>query len=252
MARKQTTTTKKTKSSLSPSPKFLFPKSLHEYLTTPTPNYTPTPEIIEPGQIIIIANFLPPKLCAQLIQTFTTSLHLEPTPQIKSKEYAARYNDRASLVDLNTAHALWVHLRSILLNRQEEEEEEEEDGGKELWGEFSGARGLNPHIRIYRYGKHHHFGAHYDDSVKCYIPPEGTKQGTTKWTLLVYLSGCSDGLRGGSTIFYKGDGGAGGEVRVEPVRGMALLHKHGDSCLLHEGEIVTSGEKWVLRSDVIF
>jgi hypothetical protein len=33
--------------------------------------------------------------------------------------------------------------------------------------------------------------------------------------------------------------------------GMALLHKHGDDCLLHEGREVKSGEKWVLRSDLV-
>jgi hypothetical protein len=33
--------------------------------------------------------------------------------------------------------------------------------------------------------------------------------------------------------------------------GMALLHKHGDDCLFHEGKEVLSGEKWVLRSDLV-
>ena len=32
--------------------------------------------------------------------------------------------------------------------------------------------------------------------------------------------------------------------------GMALLHKHGNDCLLHEGRKVTDGEKWVIRSDL--
>lgn len=32
--------------------------------------------------------------------------------------------------------------------------------------------------------------------------------------------------------------------------GMALLHKHGADCMLHEGREVTEGEKWVLRSDL--
>ena len=33
---------------------------------------------------------------------------------------------------------------------------------------------------------------------------------------------------------------------------MALLHKHGDDCLMHEGEMVKSGVKWVFRSDVVY
>jgi hypothetical protein len=32
--------------------------------------------------------------------------------------------------------------------------------------------------------------------------------------------------------------------------GMALLHRHGAQCMLHEGREVLSGEKWVLRSDL--
>lgn len=39
---------------------------------------------------------------------------------------------------------------------------------------------------------------------------------------------------------------------VRPKVGLALLHKHGDDCLLHEGRIVKSGRKYVLRSDVVF
>ena len=39
---------------------------------------------------------------------------------------------------------------------------------------------------------------------------------------------------------------------VEPQEGMALLHRHGDRCLLHEAMPVEKGVKYVLRSDVIF
>ena len=39
-------------------------------------------------------------------------------------------------------------------------------------------------------------------------------------------------------------------IAVELEVGMALLHKHGQDCLLHEGMKVTKGEKWVIRSDL--
>ncbi len=38
-------------------------------------------------------------------------------------------------------------------------------------------------------------------------------------------------------------------AEVEP--GLALLHRHGDDCLLHEGREVIAGEKWILRSDLV-
>jgi hypothetical protein len=41
------------------------------------------------------------------------------------------------------------------------------------------------------------------------------------------------------------------DVVVELQRGLALLHRHGRECLLHEGRPVLKGTKWVLRSDVV-
>ena len=40
-------------------------------------------------------------------------------------------------------------------------------------------------------------------------------------------------------------------VVVEVEAGLALLHRHGDECLLHEGREVKGGGKWVLRSDLV-
>lgn len=56
------------------------------------------------------------------------------------------------------------------------------------------------------------------------------------------------GCVGGETAFYP-------ETSMEPIVvdlevGMALLHKHGKDCLLHEGREVLAGEKWVIRSDL--
>jgi hypothetical protein len=41
-------------------------------------------------------------------------------------------------------------------------------------------------------------------------------------------------------------------LQVAPIEGMALLHIHGDKCLLHEARNVTKGVKYVFRSDVVF
>lgn len=40
--------------------------------------------------------------------------------------------------------------------------------------------------------------------------------------------------------------------QVSPAEGMALLHIHGDKCMLHEARNVSKGVKYVLRSDVTF
>lgn len=41
-------------------------------------------------------------------------------------------------------------------------------------------------------------------------------------------------------------------LQVAPTEGMALLHIHGDKCMLHEARNVTKGIKYVFRSDVAF
>ncbi|RLV93693.1 hypothetical protein JA1_002444 [Spathaspora sp. JA1] len=218
---------------------YKFPPGFQE-LSSPKSFYIlPQPESIISDQIITIDNFFSKKLCQELIRSFEQGITLETTPIIKSKEYAVRFNDRASLTDLNSADILWKYLGKVL-----------EQGDPDIQKVFNNACGLNPQLRLYRYKKGHHFNKHYDESVVCKIPPEGIKQGRTKWTLLIYLTG-GDEFKGGGTIFYP-------ELRnveplnIHPSKGMALLHKHGDDCLKHEAEMVQEGEKWVLRSDVIY
>lgn len=41
-------------------------------------------------------------------------------------------------------------------------------------------------------------------------------------------------------------------LQVTPLEGMALLHIHGNKCMLHEARVVTKNVKYVLRSDVVF
>lgn len=74
-------------------------------------------------------------------------------------------------------------------------------------------------------------------------PPAPRNQPLTQ---LIYLSACG----GGETNFYVSRNRRIASVAPQP--GMALLHKHGDCCLDHEGAAVTAGTKYVLRSDVVF
>lgn len=68
----------------------------------------------------------------------------------------------------------------------------------------------------------------------------------TTWTLLIYLTT----TEGGETVFYPEEVNAA-PISVAPEVGMALLHRHGEHCLLHEGKEVRQGEKWVIRSDLV-
>ena len=76
----------------------------------------------------------------------------------------------------------------------------------------------------------------------------------TTWTLLLYLTAQGTGCHGGETVFYpeptRKREPSPDPVIVGPEVGMALLHKHGQDCLLHEGREVLEGEKWIIRSDL--
>ncbi|KAK2858552.1 hypothetical protein FQN49_004623, partial [Arthroderma sp. PD_2] len=156
-----------------------------------------------------------------------------------------RVNDRFQVDDASFAERLWSEtgLKQLV--------QAESDWDGEVLG-------LNPNIRIYRYTKGQFFGQHYDESVPLTFGTPPVK-GRTTWTLLIYLSTCS----GGETAFYPEPEieagrkrGKGPVPEPEPIvvgmeTGMALLHRHGDGCLLHEGREVTGGEKWVVRSDLV-
>lgn len=144
---------------------------------------------------------------------------------------AFRDNDRVSVEDPALADRIW---RATGLDAVCARLPSERQGGS------AGAPvGLNPNVRLYKYSPGQRFGRHVDDSVD--VGPGRW----TEFTLLIYLSSCE----GGETVFYgrRGRRLAG----VAPAPGLALLHRHGDRCLEHEGAVVRAGVKYVLRSDVV-
>lgn len=203
--------------------------------------------VLEPDQIYIIENYFTKKECEQVINYFNT--HLPPIPPsslIPKSGEAFRSNDRQSMKNKEVADTLWrIGLYQVCVQQ-------------EKFFQVSLPRkpcGLNSNIRIYRYQEGQKFEAHYDDSVKDDITGLWTD-----WTLLIYLN---DDLNGGETCFYKDHDDStknqkkkkkkesSPPIIVKPKQGLALLHRHGQHCLLHEALEVTQNVKWVLRSDVL-
>lgn len=210
-------------------------------LKTKIPPETLHIETLLADQILIIRNLLPSKLCCTLT-TFLSTLPLTTTPGIPKRGEAVRVNDRFQIHDPLFAEQLWSstalsHLVSTYSDPS-------------IWR--GDVLGLNPNIRVYRYRPGQFFDAHYDESnyVEFGAEKKTAIPGRTTWTLLVYLTVCE----GGETAFYH-EAKRKGERVPEPVIvgmevGMALLHNHVE-CMLHEGREVVSGEKWVLRSDLV-
>ncbi|KAL5050128.1 hypothetical protein BDW71DRAFT_204187 [Aspergillus fruticulosus] len=233
----------------------------------PPPNWPPLRPLVPssdlylepllPDQIYLIRNFLPVSLCKTYV-SFLASLPLTTTPGKPKKGDAVRVNDRFQVQDATFAENLWrgTALKELVTNPIPVDEGDEEDASakgrsmKEIWG--GEPLGLNANIRIYRYSPGQFFAQHYDDAntLSFLSPSMPPKPARTTWTLLIYLSTCT----GGETVFYpqrtRSDPNPE-PISVVPGMGMALLHRHGDQCLLHEGKEVTHGEKWVLRSDLV-
>lgn len=94
--------------------------------------------------------------------------------------------------------------------------------------------GANPRLRLYRYEPGQKHGVHWDTVVEL---PGGVE---SMLTLVFYLN---DDFRGGATDFP--------ELKrvIVPSRGRALLFQHR---ILHEATSVVEGEKYVLRTDVLY
>ena len=195
-------------------------------------------ETLLPDQILIIRNLFTSKLCKDYV-AFLSSLPLTTTPGKPKRGEATRVNDRFQIDDPAFAKRLWEQTPLAHLVRTYEDQS--------AWK--GDVIGLNPNIRIYRYRSGQFFDQHYDESNRLLFGPEKTPARTT-WTLLIYLTMCE----GGETVFYPEPEGRN-ETTPDPIIvgmevGMALLHDH-DDCMLHEGKEVKSGEKWVLRSDLV-
>lgn len=93
------------------------------------------------------------------------------------------------------------------------------------------AAGLPKDLRFYKYIPGQRFKMHKDG-------PWSENGLASKLTFLVYLN---DDFAGGATDFRT--------FKIAPQTGMALLFVHDT---WHEGEVVTEGVKFVLRSDVLY
>ena len=73
----------------------------------------------------------------------------------------------------------------------------------------------------------------------------------TEYTLLIYLNGRGEqDLIGGDTVFWATKKKE--LCRIQPECGQLLLHAHGRRCLLHAGDQVIKGCKYMIRADVMY
>jgi len=138
-----------------------------------------------------------------------------------------RNNDRVMIDDPARAEGLYQRLSEHLAPRFQNK-----------WTPV----GLNERLRLYRYDVGQQFDWHHDGYFQ---GPNGER---SFFTFMVYLN---DDFDGGATSFSDEGFGlsTGGVIRITPAKGMALLFHHP---ILHRGDPVTRGRKYVLRTDVMY
>jgi predicted 2-oxoglutarate/Fe(II)-dependent dioxygenase YbiX len=102
--------------------------------------------------------------------------------------------------------------------------------------------GLNSRFRSCRYQDGQSFTRHRDGAHS-----DGASR-RSLLTLMLYLNG-ADEFHGGRTRFYADRWTPDVELSVDPEAGMGLVFEHE---IWHDGEAVTRGSKYVLRTDVMY
>lgn len=96
---------------------------------------------------------------------------------------------------------------------------------------------VSDRFRFYRYGPGHFFKKHRDNS-------EQLENGISCITILIYLNTVKDS---GYTNLI--DNLLPNKIGVQPVTGRLLMFDH---CILHEGEELIEGDKYLIRTDLIY
>lgn len=151
--------------------------------------------------------------------------------QQMSRDYPPSYrdNDRLVLDDPSLAAELLEKLRPWLPATLER--------GGQRWK----LCGLNPRFRSCRYRQGQAFTRHRDGAYSL--------NSQRSWlTLMLYLNDASE-FAGGATRFYSDRWTDRVDRHVAPRAGMGILFDHG---LWHDGEAVSTGTKYVLRTDVLY
>jgi prolyl 4-hydroxylase len=184
-------------------------------------------EDLDPGKVVLIHDFLSGEECAALIRR-SESLNYEPGTVADVVIEQVRNNERVLVDD--------VTLASDLFHRAEPFLPADIEGHKLV--------GFNERWRFYRYGPGQTFKAHRDGS---YMRMNSWEE--SQVTFMIYLN---DGMTGGETRFFADMEQVVAQrpyLSVQPRKGMALAFVHS---VWHEGAVVHNGQKYVLRTDVMY
>ena len=170
-------------------------------------------------QIFTVSNFFTDEECdayidlAESIGFDDAPINTASGPQIRKD---VRNNTRVMLDDQARADDLWSRIPEYIPHS---------------FGDWS-ACGVNERFRFYRYDIGQQFDWHYDG----YFERDNGER--SHLTFMVYLN---DGFVGGNTTLEG--------MNIAPKKGLALFFIHR---ILHKGQPIVDGRKYVLRTDVMY
>lgn len=172
--------------------------------------------------VFLIEEFLSPEECGEMIRLAETigfveaPINTRSGPQMRKD---IRNNTRILHEDPNLGQQLFERARPYLV---------------QSWF-FRKPIGFNERFRFYKYQPGQRFAPHFDGYFD-----RGNGQ-RSEFTFLIYLN---EAFQGGSTRFFEPE-----LIDVQPRTGTALVFHHPQ---LHEGAVIESGTKYVLRTDVMY
>ena len=184
-------------------------------------------EELDSHKIFVLREFLSPDECAVLIRR-SEALRYEMGTVGGVIAEGIRNNERVLIDDTLLASSLFERAAPWL--------------SKEVHGRHLVR--FNKRWRFYRYRPGQTFQPHRDGSYLSFHTYEQSEV-----TFMIYLN---DGMTGGETRFFRDAEQAmhgHAYLTVQPITGAALVFLHS---IWHEGAVVHSGEKYVLRTDVMY
>lgn len=181
----------------------------------------------------IVESCLTAEECDKLIQT-TVKQGYKP---IRYDSGRTRINSRCTIVDKSFSAALFQRIRKWIPSTVCDE-------NKEIWH----AQRLNWYVRFCRYGADQYFKKHTDEQIQV----EGEK---SFFTVMFYLN-TQQQDQGGATRFFKNSAytEAEGEDEVDftisPKQGQIIIF--WQKGMLHDGEKLHFGEKYIMRTEVLY
>lgn len=181
----------------------------------------------------VVSSFLSASQCKEILSTEVLSSFNKA-----NLDYPSYYrnNDRLVIEDELLAIRLLRSAKNYLPKAINTETSIESE--KEIWK----LKGINEKFRFCKYSKNQYFHRHIDG---IYYRNEREQ---SKLTFLIYLNGAKD-FKGGRTMFYKTKETDEVWCSYTPKQGDLIVFDHN---IWHEGEQIHEGEKYVLRSDVLY